>query len=324
MAKILLSLLLLFSAPVFAQEYHGVDKKVKAYPYFSDLDVLAIRIKNDFDTDRERVRAAYTWLAYNIAYIKSLDNVFQVTDKVVYYSKYGKRKQVRRLLRKKMLLAFAARQGVCFEYSLLLEELCSRFGLRSEVIVGVIKSEIKDTKGKPQYKNHTWNAVNIDGEWKLLDPTWASVLVQMSGRRGKSKFLDHYFFTAPTEFVKHHLPSNPDWQLLEQPVDAHHFFKAPIYLPEYFGKGIALSSKTLGIIPLSGQNEHLLYFDEVPSKQAMYYNIEGTRAFRRLQLQKYGDSQYFSKIKLNRRSRGTDYVTIYLEKNPILNFKIEK
>ena len=58
----------LFSVKASAQFEH-VDARIGQYPKkFTSSSELAARIIKDFPSDRERVRAAYTWSAKNIAY----------------------------------------------------------------------------------------------------------------------------------------------------------------------------------------------------------------------------------------------------------------
>ena len=101
-----------------------------------------------------------------------------------------------------------------------------------------------------------WNAVLVDGEWRLLDVLWAScalvrrrvagwALIDVDGERlagdqeddspGEKRYHNNEFFflTDPDQFVCTHLPDDPDWQLLPQPLFAQQF-ETFFYIRERF------------------------------------------------------------------------------------------
>ena len=324
MKKKLLLVLFLIGFFSYGTEYRSVDEKVRNYPYFNSLEHLSIRIMNDFRTDSERVRAAFIWIIYNMDYGRSYDVIFQADKHFPYYSEIGRKYQIRQLELEKIDQSFRERLGVCLDYSLILKELCTKFKIPSEIIIGVTKTEIRDLKGDQMLKNHTWNAVQVSGEWKLLDPTWAADQVNRRLLRIYGSYVDHFFFTEPTDFVKSHLPANPAWQLLEKPVHANEFARAPSFFPEYFSRDVQLSSTTSGIISLSKYNEYLILFDKLPVVDNIHYTINDSRNLKKLGVKKEDNQPYVSKIKLKKRLRNHyKFLTVYLDYRPILKFKIE-
>ena len=282
--KNLLFILLLFSVVARGMDFRTVDDKVKQYPHFKSLEHLSIRIMNDFQTDGERVRAGFMWIIYNMNYGRSRDQIFQADQHYPYYSEIGKKYQLRQLEIKKIEQSFRERIGVCLDYSLILKELCSLFQIPSEIVIGVAKTDIRDLNGDQLLKNHTWNAIKIDGEWKLADPTWAAGQINRNLIRIFGGYVDHFFFTEPSDFIKSHYPANPAWQLLEKPLNAQEFAKAPRYFPEYFEKDVQLSPKTNGIISLSKYNEYLIIFDKLPEVEDLHYATSDSRNLKKLGL----------------------------------------
>ena len=59
--------------------------------------------------------------------------------------------------------ALTYKKGVCFDYSILFQELCCALGINCYYATG-------DTAGVP----HAWNIVEIDGVFYQVDPTWAA------------------------------------------------------------------------------------------------------------------------------------------------------
>ena len=323
--KKLLCILFLTSAVAYGVDFKAVDGKVSQYPHFKSLEHLSIRIMNDFQTDEERVRAGFIWIIYNMEYGRSYDQIFQADQRYPYYSEFGKQYQMRKLEIKKIEQSFRERIGVCLDYSLILKELCSLFKIPSEIVIGVAKTDIRDLNGDQLLKNHTWNAIQINGEWKLADPTWAAGQINRRLIRFFGGNVDHFFFTEPGDFIKSHYPANPAWQLLEEPIDAEAFAKAPRYFPEYFKKDVQLSPKTSGIISLSNYNEYLLIFDKLPDVEELHYTTSESRNLKKMGLVRSKNQPYVSKIKLRKKLKNNfTFLTVFMDYKPILKFKVEQ
>ncbi|MEN8788703.1 MAG: hypothetical protein ABF293_01390 [Flavobacteriaceae bacterium] len=317
--------LLLFAVvTVYGNNYEDVDRRVKAYPHFESVEHLGIRIMNDFTAEEDRVRAAFIWIIHNMDYGRSFDVIFQADKHFPYYSEIGRKYQLRQLELEKIDHSFLYRLGVCLDYSLILKELCNQFKIPSEIILGLTKTDIRDHNGEYHLKNHSWNVVQIEGEWKLVDATWA---VGRSGRSFSSLigyYQDQFFFPEPEDFIKSHLPVNPAWQLLEKPVGAVSFKKQPSFFPEYFYRDVELSPKTSGVISLAEYNEYLIMFDQLPDISNMHYSIDGSLNLKKMDIKKADDKPYVSVIKLKKRFRKRFHsLTVFMDYRPILKFKIE-
>lgn len=319
-------LLLLFAvATAYGSNFKAVDAQVKNYPYFESIEHLGIRIMNDFDADEERVRAAFIWIVYNMDYGRSFDVIFQADKHFPYYSEIGRKYQLRQLELEKIDQSFQYRLGVCLDYSLILMELCHQFKIPSEIIIGLTKTDIRDHKGEYHLKNHSWNAVQINGDWKLIDPTWAAGQVVPNLNPVFGDYVDQFFFPDPADFVKSHLPANPAWQLLEAPIPALAFKKQPSFFPEYFIRDVKLSPKTAGVISLAEYNEHLILFDQLPEINSMHYSIDGGLNLKKMEIIKASDQPFVSVIKLKKRLRKRHHsLTVFMDYKPIVKFKIQK
>lgn len=322
--RIYLLLILFTVSSVYGSDYLEVDSRVREYPYFKSLEHLGIRIMNDFKADKERVRAAYIWIVNNMEYGRSYDVIFQADKHFPYYSEIGRKYQLRQLEMEKIDHSFLYRLGVCLDYSLILQALCHQFKIPSEIILGLTKTDIRDHNGEYHLKNHSWNAVQIGGEWELLDPTWAAGLTGTGQLAWSGNYLDQFFFPDPSDFIKSHLPANPAWQLLKAPVPADKFKKQPSYFPEYFNREVELSPKTSGVISLAEYNEYMIMFDRLPKVNSMHYSIDGSLNLKKMEIKKVKDQPYFSVIKLKKRLRKRFHsLTVFIDYRPILKFKIE-
>lgn len=323
----MLRALLLFLLPITlcSQNFEEVDQKVLRYPDFTSIKDLGIRIQNDFSEDTARVRAAFVWLTHAIRYEQIGEEEELRTQRISYSSETEKQDAIEDLVWIKINKAFELRKGVCIDFSLMLHALIQEFGLSSKIITGVGKTEVKRIDRTPKYRNHSWNAVKLQGVWKLMDATWAAGYVDTQSNLFVRKFDDHYFFTEPADFIRHHLPANEAWQLLEEPMEASTFFEAPVYLPEFCGKGITLAPQTSGILTLSKDSENYIAFETLPREHLMHYSINGSKEVKRLGLRKNENNTYTTRIRLRKRfNRQYDYVTVFMNEEPILNFKIEE
>ncbi len=326
MPKIAFYFFLFFSFFGLSQEYEYVDEKVKEYPDFDHIDHLAIRVQNDFDSNMERVRAAFIWLTHNITYGKTLDEVFKPRTTIIYYSERGKERQLRKVRSQRVNRAFKDKRGVCFDYSILLKKLCDNFGVESKIVPGIVKEDIRDVTGEKTYKNHTWNVVKLDNKWRLMDPTWATGYWSELEKVLVRDFNEHYFDTEPEKFIKDHFPSEMEWQLLETPIALSTFYAAPIFLPGYFENNIALSNKTSGLLAQSENLELVFEFEKFPFITQLNYSLDSNNSpgkIRNAVIRK-DEKLYISKLKLTSTVKQGQKITLYIDKNPILEFRIDQ
>ena len=133
-------------------------------------------------------------------------------------------------------------------------------GIACVVINGVVKNGLyvisERRLRRNREKRSQWNAVLIDGEWRLLDVLWASCalvrrrekgwkLVDVQGEEFEDEHIEEepgeqqhrdnefYFLTDPDWFVSTHFPDDPDWQLLPRPLNIVQF-ETIVYIRERF------------------------------------------------------------------------------------------
>ncbi len=134
------------------------------------------------------------------------------------------------------------RKGVCYQYSSLFVTLCKHAGITATVISGYSRGFSYNEEDTFYESDHSWNAVKIDSAWHLVDATWGSGSVKRKKHWFSKKFfiwfdkpyVEHlnrfiqepnyeYFMVSPEVLIASHLPSDPNWQLLEFPVSVHSF-----------------------------------------------------------------------------------------------------
>lgn len=157
-----------------------------------------------------------------------------------------------------------------------------------------------------------------------MDVTMASGYIDTLNKRFVRVFSSYYFFTPPIEFSKTHYPANTNWQLSSHTVDLETFYSAPIYFPSYFINDIKLVKNTKGTFFISSDNEFELYFDQLPKKPLLYYQVENSSLLKKVEIKRKKGKGYISKIKLGKHFNNNEFVTLFLQNKAILNFKIQK
>lgn len=212
-------------------EYKNIRTYVEEIPKSSehDLDSLANNLIKDKKNDSEKAYAIYYWLTNNIKY----DVLGLKSGNLGDLSPVG---------------VLKSRLTVCSGYSRLFVALGKRAGLDVKEIVG-------DAKGYGGLGGggHAWNAVKINGEWKLLDATWgAGSLVNDKFKRIQK---DYYFFTDPKKFIYAHFPDDSKWQLLAKPITKAEFVNSVELKPSFFLYKLNLDSHTESTISTNKELE---------------------------------------------------------------------
>ncbi|OKL64419.1 hypothetical protein UA08_00424 [Talaromyces atroroseus] len=177
-----------------------------------------------YKSDVQRLRAIFTWVSEKIAWEEPVDE-----NEV----------DLKRVINMK--------RGSAQEVAFLVKEMCSAVGLHADVIKGYLKSpgELLDL-GALSRPNHWWNAILIDGEWRIMDCSLAgptnpqrSQIVTTTSHHAES----WYFLARPLEICYTHIPLHPEEQhicppispdvLLALPTVSPAFFKNAMHMPDY-------------------------------------------------------------------------------------------
>lgn len=196
----------------FSLNFNAIDWRVQTIDADTP-DSLAVSLTSVYHTEREKVRAIFSWITQHISYNTGIYNsgrkYIPVTNidpwDTVSTWKSGNEMTAWKVMRRKM--------AVCDGYAKLFKTLCDYAGIRAEVITGYANGQlVKQGKFRT---NHTWNAVMIDSTWHLLDVTWASGYVNDADQFVKHTN-DRYYLTPPRQFNMDHYPEDQHWVLLEK------------------------------------------------------------------------------------------------------------
>lgn len=200
---LLSALLLTLVLPAQHRNFRLIDRHALSAPPSAATSVasLAGYLAEPAGSDFEKARAFYTWITHNIRYNDSLAN-----SSLLGTIENERLQQADRVL--------ANRSGVCEGFANLFEALCKEVGLKAAVVAG----KVKDERGVVERIAHAWNAVELDGEWYLSDPTWGAGPSDSPAAAYGSEFREYFFLPAPSDLLKDHFPHDPVWQLRERPV----------------------------------------------------------------------------------------------------------
>lgn len=208
----------------------AIDEKVRNIDA-STPEKLAALLTQDLGTEREKVRAIFSWMAEHIAYrVRSPFAVRAQFGNEAVSVDNGPWVSANDFVAAQVL---QSRSAKCDGYARLFTSLCSFAGLKSAVIVGFARTDLSRS---PAFRcNHTWNAVRINGEWNLIDVTWGSGYTSYRGDAFVKRLDESYFLPSPEQFSQDHFPDDIRWSLLPNLPVPREFKNAP-YKARPFGK----------------------------------------------------------------------------------------
>ena len=238
-------LLLAFASTAYGQrsDFNSIDFKKADSIAFSkksmgldNMPYLVHSLTKDLETDVERFRAIYMWVCTNIAndyymYAKNMRKRHRFRNDSLrlaeWNTEFNEEVFIKLIKRKRTL---------CTGYAYLVKELCDLANLNCEMIHGFGRTGTIEIDGF-NAPNHSWNAIELNGQWYLSDPTWASGMVDPDSQKFKFIYNDGYFLTTPELFAINHFPLESEWLLLEgTSLSFEEFLQAPILYGEAYKK----------------------------------------------------------------------------------------
>lgn len=233
--------------------YEEIDAHALAAPASAEQSVesLAAYLIGPAANEREKARAIFRWICENIDY--DLGSYFTGSLGSINSADVLK-----------------SRSSVCSGYSNLFSALAGEAGLEAVEIRGYGKGYSYRPGGRfTGSYNHAWNAVKINGTWCLMDPTWGAGYLGADGKYHR-RFDDHYFMTAPDQFIFDHLPEEESWQLLPKPLSKAQFEDLVYVESDLFNLGLEVIERS-GSIAAGGEVNLSVY---APEDVAMMAGLE--------------------------------------------------
>ena len=263
----------LFAATALsAGQYDEIDRYALNAPpgVESSIDSLVDYLVRPAHNEVEKLRAIFRWITANIVYdsegfFRDFTAQFDTSpaeEKPQPAAETGA-EAAGEALTPEMVLT--KRIANCDGYSLLMEAMAHRIQQMQDLTQKATGLEIIKIKGFAKgfgYRvasgfdksNHAWNAVKIDGQWRMIDCTWGAGHPDEKGQF-VPEFEDYYFLTPPAELIYTHFPEEPAWQLTGKPVTKDEFIGLTFLWPAFFKYGMRLMDHPGAIIETGDELE---------------------------------------------------------------------
>ncbi|KAL5447100.1 hypothetical protein PMIN06_007562 [Paraphaeosphaeria minitans] len=167
-----------------------------------------------YRSDVQRLRAIFTWVSERIGWEDDFEG--EIDTRHVLQSK----------------------RGCSHEIAIIVAEMCASVGLHAEVVRGYLKTPGESLDlDSVAHPNHFWNAVIVEGEWRIMDCSLAGPTnpkrVQYSNA-GSSVAEFWYFLARPMEVCYSHVPLLPEQQHICPPQPHDVLMALPCATPVYF------------------------------------------------------------------------------------------
>ena len=120
---------------------------------------------------------------------------------------------------------------------------------------------------------HAWNAIKIDGAWKLFDSTWGAGALR--GEKFVKKPNDFYFQVKPEWLQFSHFPRDPKWQLRDPPLTKEEFDAVPCPPMDLFKRGF-LADRVWKVLKEDNIKE-FCSFPALPARGVIFRDAPVTR-----------------------------------------------
>jgi len=152
-----------------------------------------------------------------------------------------------------------SRRGCSREIATLVAEMCDSLGIHAEIVHGQLKTPGEalshDLGNISSRSNHWWNAVVVEGEWRILDCSLASPsnprrsLYSSPGNQVAENF---WFLTRPMEACYTHVPLMPEQQHIVPGVPSGILAALPVAGPGCFKNNIRMWDFDTSLLQLDG------------------------------------------------------------------------
>jgi len=315
---IILLVLSTVSTPVFSKGYEKVDRIVQNYPdSFSNPDQLARLINRDFTFPEEKARAIFTWIALNIEYDINALNTKPERISFSYSTEEEKLFKLQKIKEDLAIRTLRRGKGVCQGYATLFQQVCDLVSLECTIISGSSKTRKTDIGKLPQRNDHAWNAVKIDGEWRLIDVTWGAGYSNGSPSKFIPSFNDFFFFTPPDKFFLNHYPEDPVWLFTDDSPEI--FADLPLYYSSFKNTDIEVKEPRNGVINTSGKSAIRIVLKNI-RKETVSIKFDNEKYAVPVQPKIKNDFRIYD-FEYNRKTN--TYLTVFINTVSFVTFKIQ-
>lgn len=214
----------------------------------------------------QRLRAMFIWCAERISWEEDHE-----MDSFNYNAPIDTRKVIQ------------TKRGSSQEIAAVVLEMCTAIGIHAEIVQGYLKTPGEDLDldaiSRP---NHFWNAILVDGEWRMMDASLASPTnpkrILYSGVN-PSIAEAWYFLTRPSEICWTHVPVEDTQQHMIPTTSPDALLALPGTCPPFFRQGLSMHAYDTSVIRMDGL-EMCTFSINVPADVEIVAEVEARKYLR--------------------------------------------
>jgi transglutaminase/protease-like cytokinesis protein 3 len=313
---LLVNAFFVFSA--FSQQYNQVDKIVLKYPKnFNTTAQLAEKIENDFNSEYDRARAIYSWIAFNIKYDYNVYLNPPRAQGFSYSTEAEKQRKIKQINDNLINKTFKSHKAVCEGFTALYQHLADLAGLKCEIIRGDSKTRLADIGRKNTSSNHAWNMVLVDKKWRLVDVTWGQGYYDNSKGRMVNDFNPVYFDTDPDYFFAKHFPDSGSY--LGSKLNKEEFLNGPLIYNKTIEEDNKIKLPDSGILKARNGDKLTFEIKNISKSDQVFYLNKRNQP---VKIQNPKEKRGSLEFQIPYDSTIGDYITIFVDTYSIVSFKI--
>lgn len=201
------------------EDFGAVDHEIMSLSSWPRLMTPAVfassHIGRRFSDPVERLRAVFILCAFHITALKDANGP-DLTD-----------------MQGTLSRAMHTKMATPLELAHLIDSMCGALDIESRMIRGYLRTQDTEASGKP----HSWNAVKVEGEWRLLDASAAS---PSSPHASTDDINKSYFLCPPQQMIFTHIPNQLSDQFLSPAIPVSAAVTLPLAGPSAFIHGVEL------------------------------------------------------------------------------------
>jgi hypothetical protein len=183
------------------------------------LPAVVSSLTNGISDQLLKAKTLHDWICDNIAY-----------DTNIYFSGKFTPQDYISVLKKQL--------AVCSGYTNLFNQMCKLAGIESIGINGYSKG-FGYTGKIGNYIDHSWNAININNKWHLIDVTWDAGYVDH--KIFIKEYSTEWLFLDSRPFLYSHLPEEDAYQYYAPVLTADDFIREPYIAGIFFQYGFSIN-----------------------------------------------------------------------------------
>lgn len=254
--KFICSLLLLaISTLAFGQidEYTEIDAVVRdKYIKSNDAYSIAEEISYEYDSEEEKIRTIFVWIADNIEYSYDtyLDQKENRSERRIKSKDPEERAEL--IVEQKeddLSRALKKRGGVETDFTFMFIKMCEAVGVEAGEVRGYLRRSERRIGQMPRRPDHLWTWAMVDGRKQFFDVYLGAGTFDKKTKEFTKDFDGNYFMIKPEVLILSHYPEDSTLQGIEPLLSQQEFADQPFRLRSYSTSKIVELFPKIGTVP---------------------------------------------------------------------------